>query len=248
MLTMRFATFLTLASATTLLGCATGPTSAPPYAHLTVPSAWAASNAPTSQASPATPTSLAQWWQRFNDPQLSALVTHALEANTSVEVARAALQQARALRAVQSSQQAVQVQATGSAQRSKTAASGTGNTFKAGLDASWEPDIFGRQASTLQATEADAQAAATSLADVQVSVAAEVALAYIQLRSQQTQLGIARANLASQQATWQLTAWRAQAGLTTSLEVEQALTAREQTAAQIPALLASLAQDRKSVV
>ena len=68
----------------------------------------------------------------------------------------------------------------------------------------------------------------------QVSLAAEVALAYLQLRGQQSQLTIAQTNLASQQETLQLTDWRAQAGLTTSLEVEQARTSVEQTRAEIP--------------
>ena len=116
-----------------------------------------------------------------------------------------------------------------------------------GLDASWEPDVFGKQRNAVSATESDAQAAQASLADVQVSVAAEVALAYIQLRGQQAQLQIAQSNLASQLETLQITQWRAQAGLTTSLEVEQAQTASEQTAAQVPALQTSIAKTRHSL-
>jgi NodT family efflux transporter outer membrane factor (OMF) lipoprotein len=80
------------------------------------------------------------------------------------------------------------------------------------------------------------------LADVQVSLAAEVALDYIALRSAQERLGIAQANLASQQETLQLTDWRLQAGLVTSLEAEQARASAEQTAAQMPTLQTSIAQ------
>ncbi|NCS60547.1 MAG: TolC family protein, partial [Rhodoferax sp.] len=65
---------------------------------------------------------------------------------------------------------------------------------------------------------------------------AEVALAYIQLRGLQEQLTLAQHNLASQLETLQLTQWRTQAGLVTSLEVAQAQTAASQTAAQIPSL------------
>jgi len=193
------------------------------------------------------PDNLAQWWQRFNDPLLSTLVSQALQANTSVRSAQAALQQARALRDVRAANLLPSLSASGSAQRGKSGDADTRNSFRAGLDASWEPDIFGRNRSNLNATEADAQASETSLGDVQVSIAAEVALAYIQLRGLQAQLQIANSNLASQQETLQITDWRVQAGLITSLELEQARTATAQTSAQIPSLQASIARARHSL-
>lgn len=231
-----------------LAGCAS--TGSPPTPQtpapqaLLLPSAWSVS---TPARSPDATDSLAQWWQRFNDPLLSRLVAQALQANTSVRTAQAALQQARALRDVKRAAMLPGVSASTSAQSNQTNANNPVNNFQAGLDASWEPDIFGGQRSALSATEADAQAAQASLGDVQVSIAAEVALAYIQLRGQQMQLAIARNNLASQQETLQLTDWRAQAGLATSLEVEQARAASEQTGAQIPGLQASIAQTRHSL-
>jgi NodT family efflux transporter outer membrane factor (OMF) lipoprotein len=81
-----------------------------------------------------------------------------------------------------------------------------------------------------------------SLGDVQVSIAAEVALDYIALRGAQARLAIADANLASQLETLQITQWRLQAGLVTSLEAEQARAAAEQTSAQLPALQTSIEQ------
>jgi NodT family efflux transporter outer membrane factor (OMF) lipoprotein len=188
-----------------------------------------------------------QWWKRFNDPLLSTLVTNALQANTTVRSAQAALQQSRALRDVQNAGLLPGVSASGSAQRGRSGGNDAINSFKAGLDASWEPDVFGGKHSALNAAEADAQAAQASLSDVEVSVAAEVALAYIQLRGQQAQLMIARSNLESQMETQQLTDWRAQAGLITSLEVEQARTASEQTSAQIPTLEASIEKTSHSL-
>ena len=190
---------------------------------------------------------LALWWQKFNDPLLSQLVTQALQANTSIRSAQAALQQSRALRDVKGASLLPSLNASGSAGRSKLADLDASNNFGVGLNASWEPDIFGGNHSALNATEADANASEASLADVQVSVAAEVALAYIQLRGQQMQWVIARSNLASQQETLQITDWRAQAGLVTSLEVEQARTASEQTSAQIPTLEASIAKTQHSL-
>lgn len=80
---------------------------------------------------------------------------------------------------------------------------------------------------------------------MQISIAAEVALAYIQLRGQQAQLTIARNNLNSQQETLQITDWHAQAGLVSSLEVEQARTAQAQTSAQIPSLEAGIVRTQR---
>ncbi len=81
-----------------------------------------------------------------------------------------------------------------------------------------------------------------SLENTQVSLASEVALNYVEVRALQTRVGIARANLASQSETLQLTNWRAQAGLVSSQDVEQARSNLEQTRAQIPSLETSLAE------
>ncbi len=206
-----------------------------------VPAAW---SGPGGQAMPGqSATALADWWQRFNDPTLTALVTQALQVNTSVRSAQAALRQARAQRDVQQAGLGPTVDASGSAQRSKSgSASGTSNRFQAGFDASWEPDVFGGNRSALNASEADAQASETSLADVRVSLAAEVAVTYVELRGLQARLAIARSNLAAQTETLQITRWRVQAGLASSLDLEQAIASSEQTAAQIPALQTSIAQ------
>jgi len=190
---------------------------------------------------------MALWWQRFNDPLLSTLVSAALQANTSVRSAQAALQQARAVRDLNSAGLLPTVFATGSAQRSRSDAVDASNSWQVGLDASWELDVFGGKRNTLNAAEADAQALQATLGDVLVSVAAEVALAYVQLRGLQAQLMISGNNLKSQQETLQITDWRAQAGLTTSLEVEQARTASEQTSALLPVLQASIAKTSHSL-
>ncbi|MDD2878964.1 MAG: efflux transporter outer membrane subunit [Rhodoferax sp.] len=187
------------------------------------------------------------WWGNFNDPLLSQLVQQALQANTSIRSAQASLQQARALRDVKVANSLPGVTLSGSAQRNQTEFADGNNSFRAGLDARWELDVFGAVSSDINASEADTLASQASLRDVQVSIAAEVALAYIQLRGQQAQLAIARNNLGSQSETLQLTDWREQAGLVTSLEVEQAKAATAQTSAQIPALTASIAKTRHAL-
>jgi len=234
--------YMALAMASLLAGCAnpvpsSAVRSAVPFGGL--------ATVVSDQAPGADP--LSQWWQRFNDPLLTALVTQALQANTSVRAAQAALQQSRALRDVRQASMLPGATASTSAQRNQTDSGSASSSFRIGLDASWEPDVFGGRNAALSATESDAQAAQASLGDVRVSVAAEVALAYIQLRGLQSQWQIARNNLASQQETLQLTTWRAQAGLASSLEVEQARAASEQTAAQIPSLQSGQDKTRHSL-
>ncbi len=234
-----------LAAALLLSACASLAPTGTALPDTSVPAAW---SGPGGQAMPGqSATALADWWQRFNDPTLTALVTQALQVNTSVRSAQAALRQARAQRDVQQAGLGPTVDASGSAQRSKSGSTGTSNRFQAGFDASWEPDVFGGNRSALNASEADAQASETSLADVRVSLAAEVAVAYVELRGLQARLAIARSNLAAQTETLQITRWRVQAGLASSLDLEQAIASSEQTAAQIPALQTSIAQTISSL-
>jgi len=159
-----------------------------------------------------------------------------------VKSAHAALRQARALRDVSAAALWPAIDSSASAQHSKSGSNSAANNFTVGLDASWELDIFGANRSALNASEATVLAGTASLGDVQVSIAAEVALGYITLRGTQTRLLIAHDNLASQHETLQITQWRLQAGLVSSLEVEQARTAVEQTRAQLPALQAGIEQ------
>lgn len=230
-------------------GCSSTPASKTESAMVDVPSNWS-TGAGTASASG---TLLASWWQGFNDPLLDQLEVRALQTNSSINSAQAALRQARALRAVANAALLPTLGSSASAQRSRSNPSGqpggqtASNTFQAGLDANWELDIFGANRSALRANEALVRASVASLGDVQVSITAELALDYISLRSAQVRLAIARENLASQQETLQITQWRLQAGLVTALDVEQARTASEQTGALLPALRTNIDQSRHAL-
>ncbi len=191
------------------------------------------------------------WWLAFNDPLLADLIDRALLNNTGIAGARASLLQARALRDVAAAGLLPSLGASVSAQHNNSDNSTGGDThgkiFRAGLDAAWELDIFGANRHGLAAAEATAGAAAASLGDVQRSIAAEVALGYLTLRGTQTRLGIAEANLASQQENLQITRWRLQAGLVTALETEQARAAVEQTQSQLPLLQTAIEQTRHAL-
>ena len=230
----------TLGLALLLQGCAHRAPVASESPGAALPVAW---NAPLPAGVAVLPQAddLARWWERFGDPQLSALVAQALQAHPSALSAQAALRQARAQARVQAAGMLPDVSLSGSAQRSRSGGQ-TGNSFHVGLDAGWEPDLFGRLDAGVQASEADVRAAQASLEQVHVSLSAEVALQYISLRSLQQRLAIAQRNLETQQQTLQITDWRVQAGLATSLVAEQARAAAEQTAAQVPQLQANLAQ------
>lgn len=229
-----------------LSGCAAvGPDYVPPAPE--TPAGWARLD-PAAQpvAHAAASGDLGQWWQSLNDPLLSELIAEALQASPDLRSAQAKLREARARRTVTAAGQYPGVTASGSASRSRSseeAGSGaTRNFFSAGFDARWELDVFGGVRRSVEAAEADLASTEASLENTRVSLAAEVALNYVGVRALQNRLGIARDNLTSQSETLQLTDWRAQAGLVSSQDVEQARSNREQTRAQIPALETSLAE------
>ncbi|WP_036595803.1 efflux transporter outer membrane subunit [Ottowia thiooxydans] len=228
-----------LLAAVVLAGCAhQAPTSDPIAGTFSVPAVW--SEGDPSQFTPAT--SLATWWQRFGDAQLSTLIDDALRNSPTVQSAIAALRQSRALVDVAAAGLSPTVKGSSSAQRTRTYSQGGSSSFGLGVDASWEPDLFGGLKAGVDAAKADARASEMSLANVQVSLAAEVALAYIDLRNQQARVSIAQNNLMSQDDTLQIARWRNQAGLVSSLDVEQASATAEQTRAQVPLLRAAQQQ------
>jgi len=213
-------------------------------AGVAVPAQWSSPVGPGGAPAAA---SLVAWWQRFHDELLAELVGQAIARSTDVETAQARLRQARALRDEAAAALWPTLNATGAVQRSTGASAQAGNLFQAGFDASWEPDVFGGARHALQASEADVRSTAATLGATRVSVAAETATAYLQLRGTQARLAIARDNLESQQQTLQLTQWRSEAGLASSVDVEQARAAAEQTRAQLPPLAASIVQSEHAL-
>lgn len=108
--------------------------------------------------------------------------------------------------------------------------------YQVGFDAAWEIDVFGGTRRAVEAATADIQAAVESQRDVYVSLLAEVAMNYVQLRGYQREAAIARDNLQAQRESLDLTRTRVQAGLGTDLDVAQAESQVATTEAQIPTL------------
>ena len=228
-----------LLAALLLSGCAAvGPNYAAP--ELATPATWRGAAAAQVAVAPTAPADLATWWRQLDDPVLTGLVEQALQTSLDLRAAQAKLQEARARRALAGAELFPTVSGSADGRRVKASGEagggGTANRFSAGFDASWELDVFGGLRRGVEAAQASLEASQASLHDVQVSLVAEVGLNYVEWRASQAALAIARANAASQTETLQLTQWRAQAGLTTALDVEQARANLEQTKAQIPSL------------
>lgn len=191
---------------------------------------------------------LAEWWRQFRDPVLDGLVADALAANLDLAAAQAQLREARARRSLAGAQLGPTVNASASGSRRRSSEeSGSGATmelYSAGFDASWELDIFGGLRRGLEAAEADVGASADQLRDTRVSLVAEVALNYVDLRAAERQFVVAEESVASREETYTLARWRLQAGLVSELDVAQARTDLESTRAALPALRTSAAEAR----
>ncbi len=186
------------------------------------------------------PQTLSKWWTTLKDPVLSGLIQRAVYGNLDLKKARARIREARARRGIAKSALFPTVDASSSAVRSRSSEDrGMGQTdtlYSAGLDASWELDIFGGVRRSVETADANIEAAQEGLRDVLVSLLAEVALNYIDVRAYQARLTVAESNLGSQNETLQLTQWRYEAGLSDRLDVEQAHYNLENTQSQIPPL------------
>ena len=182
---------------------------------------------------------LQRWWQQLGDPMLSALIERAIARNPDLASSRASVREARARLRAAGAGRLPTVDAGASAGIAKAGTSDSDTRLSIGLDASWELDLFAGQRLTVDAAAADLARTDALLDNAHASLAAEVALDYVDLRSAQARLAIARTNLESQGETLQFTQWRVDAGLASAVDLEQARSNLAQTAATIPALEAS---------
>jgi len=226
-----------------LTGCAAvGPDYVPP--DVPVPDAW--HNAAVEGLSEGEAT-LQTWWQALGDPTLENLVQRAQSSNLTRQEAVARVQEARAILGVASSRKFPEVNAGGTAQRFKSSDNSqlgqiapnglqTTNLFDVGFAASWEIDVFGRVRRSVEAADATLQASIEDYRDVLVSLFAEVARGYVDLRTTQARLRYARKNVKSQQDSLQLTQDMFDEGATSALDVAQAKSNLYTSSATIPRL------------
>ena len=221
-------------------GCMVGPNYHAP--HPGAPSGWTGvKEAPAAQPSVPTeqPVELAQWWGQFNDPVLTGLVEEALKTNLDVELTIARLRQARAAQGIAIAGLFPAVSGSAEYQRETPAhpsgsVARTQDLYQAGFDAAWELDLFGGQRRNIESAAANTLAAIEGIRDAQVTLVAEVALDYIQLRGFQQEIAIARNNVKSQQDTAQIVRQRADVGFSSALDIANAEANVATTEAQIP--------------
>jgi NodT family efflux transporter outer membrane factor (OMF) lipoprotein len=232
-----------------LAGCAVGPDYVPP--QIPTSSAWHAQLTGGTAAGQLDLQTLAAWWTTLNDPTLTGLIERAARGNLDLKKARAAVREARARRGKSQAGLFPTVDAKGAATFSRSSQdAGRGNTqdlYTTGFDASWELDLFGGVRRSIEAAEADLQASSEELRNTLVSLLAELALNYVEVRTYQARLSVAEANLAAQAETCELTTGRVEAGLATQLDAEQARYNLESTRSQIPSLRSGLEEAKNGL-
>src|SRR2546421_3547411 len=193
-----------------IAGCTVGPDYHRPKENM--PATWiGATTQPTTQ--PTTRTSittiestvLREWWTSFHDATLDSLIGRAIESNLDLKQAELRIRQARAARAVAAAGLWPSVDASASYRRSRSGGAGSADLYQAGFDASWEIDVFGGVRRSIEAANANVVFAIEDRRDVLVSMAAEVALNYIDLRGFQRQIAIADKNLQTERRSLDLT-------------------------------------------
>ncbi|PZU59560.1 MAG: RND transporter [Sphingobium sp.] len=203
---------------------------------------------------PVTPQAgVARWWEALNDSTLTALEDKALAANPDLAAAKARLTQARAALREQKANLAPNVSAMGAYAHARFPGLNLGdsdgedggtrsslNLYNLGFDASWEADIFGGQRRGVEAARATAQAAEAQFADAQVSLTAEVAQAYVNVRDRQQRIALNRSAIARQEQMLSLTRQRYEGGTASRLDVERLSQQLDATRADTTPLSAEL--------
>ena len=189
-----------------------------------------------------------RWWAQFEDPVLDELESKALAANHDVHIAVARLDQARAFFDDVRLDRYPTVGVGARVDRASQALPGfsdeprTVTTYSTGFDAFWELDIFGRIRNQVRAAAASAEGYVALLDDVRVSVAAEVARNYFELRGLQQRLAVAERSLSNQVETLRLTRVRRDAGIGEDQDVASAGARVAAIEASIPPIRSALAQ------
>jgi NodT family efflux transporter outer membrane factor (OMF) lipoprotein len=206
----------------------------------------------------------ADWWAVFADSELTTLEQRAAAANLDVRSATLNLAQSRAQRRITAADEFPQINGDASYQRQKPSPLGefsllspggnvsagaggaTGapssaaippfNLYQYGFDASWELDLWGKVRRSVENADATIDASAEARRDTLLSVLAEVARDYLQLRQVQAELRIARENVATSEDSVRLTRSQAQNGLATDLDAETAAAQLSSVSATVPQL------------
>ncbi|MDD2049079.1 efflux transporter outer membrane subunit [Pseudomonas putida] len=228
-----------------LAGCTLGPDFLKPASQ--APASWA-----PLQETPAPSQALAEpieqrWWESFDDARLSALIERASQHNLDLQIASARLLQSRALRSSIASEQTPAVDLATGYNRARNSAEGLNdpsgkggksafNLWQGDLTASWELDLWGRVRRQVETADAVVEVAENDRRGVLLSLLAETAGNYIQLRAVQSTLAVTRENLEVSRHSLRLSQMRLRDGVATTLDVAQASAQVASIEARLPSL------------
>jgi outer membrane protein, multidrug efflux system len=238
-----------------LTGCVVGPNFVKPKPNL--PAQWsptAAANASEGAAhATSAPARMAAWWSSFEDPTLTSLIEQSAAQNLDVQASVVRIEEAQAQAAVVAGGLWPSLSANGSWSRERLSTNTPNGAifglhfpglpptlvnpfdeYQLGLGASWTLDLFGTARRSLEAANAEMQAAVEGEHAALLSMVSDVAATYIELRGAQLQRAILKRSLATQRDLLQLTRDRRNAGLTSDLDVENATAEVGTTEAQLP--------------
>lgn len=242
-------------AATALSACNVGPDYKEPGTELPARFAEARPELPAAAQS-----DLSKWWTVFHDPELDSLIARSLAANLDLQTAASRVRQAREQEIIAGAAEWPSLSANGlgvnfhsnsnplgqlaggapggSAASASQAASAPTNIrlYSAGFDATWEIDLFGGTRRAVEAAKANTQAALWELHDGEVTLSAEVANDYLNLRAAQARIALLDSELKDERQLFDLVHARAQTGFVTQLDVNQQRTLLENVQAQIPEL------------
>ena len=229
---------LAIALAFTACGCSVTGTHIEPVAPTAPVSFDSASDPALASALP-----VDAWWTTFADQTITTLVERALGGSPDVREATALVRLARARLREQEGANWPLGGANAGVERRRSQIgldqAADVDLFDAGVDASWEVDVFGARRASIAAARADFARERSLRRLTLVSVAAEVVLTYADVRGTQARLAVARDNVANQESSAQLTQQLLTAGRGTQLDVDRAIALLESTRASIPPLVAA---------
>lgn len=234
-----------LAWSIALAGCAVGPDYGGP-APVARNSLRATSFAHITQASAVSAPAPAAWWLALDDPELSALVDTALANSPTIHAGQARLRQARAGLNEQRRNELPKATASAVYLHADLPSSSLGvgplNLYDIGMDASWEIDLFGGTRRAIEAASAEAGAVGADLEDTHVQLAAEVAVAYVDLRDRQQRVALIRSTAELEQQMLDLAQQRRASGVASQLDVERVRAQVQNTRASLIPLDAQITE------
>ncbi|MCD6261927.1 MAG: efflux transporter outer membrane subunit [Deltaproteobacteria bacterium] len=197
------------------------------------------------------PEILSRWWKTFKDDELISLEKRALKTNLDLKDALARIREARARRGISKAGFFPSLDSNDSAKKHKISEnSGTGKIVKLyslGFDSDWELDIFGGVRRSVEAYQAELEAAKEGLHDVMVSLLAEVARNYIEVRTYQNRLTSLEKNIQVQKEIYSLNLSKYRAGTIDRLPLEESLYNLEQTRSRLSALQTGLEEAKHRI-